>query len=133
MSEYLPYGGFKRLKDVDGFDVNSISEKSPIGYFLEVDLKYPDELQELHNDYPLAPEKLAISSDMLSNYCKKITDKYEIKVSDVKKSISNLGNKTNYVVHYRNLQLYLSLRLKLTKIHRVLKFKQSDWIKEYRF
>ena len=133
MSEYLPYGGFKRLKNVDGFDVNSISEKSPIGYFLEVDLKYPDELQELHNDYPLAPEKLAISSDMFSNYCKKITDKYEIKVSDVKKSISNFGNKTNYVVHYRNLQLYLSLRLKLTKIHRVLKFKQSDWIKEYRF
>ena len=116
MSEYLPYGGFKRLKNVDGFDVNSISEKSPIGYFLEVDLKYPDELQELHNDYPLAPEKLAISSDMLSNYCKKITDKYEIKVSDVKKSISNLGNKTNYVVHYRNLQLYLSLGMKLTKI-----------------
>ena len=72
MSEYLPYGGFKRLKNVDGFDVNSISEKSPIGYFLEVDLKYPDELQELHNDYPLAPEKLAISSDMLSNYCKKL-------------------------------------------------------------
>ena len=52
MSEYLPYGKFKRLKNVDGFDAMSISEKSPIGYILEVDLEYPDELHELHNDYP---------------------------------------------------------------------------------
>ena len=60
MSEYLPYEGFKWLKNVDKFDVMSINEKSPIGYFLEVDLEYPDELHELHNDYPLAPEKLVI-------------------------------------------------------------------------
>ena len=85
MSEYLPYGGFKWLKNVDEFDVMSVSEKSPIGYFLEVDLKYPNELHELHNDYPLAPEKLAVSCDMLSKYCKKIANKSEIKVGDVKK------------------------------------------------
>ena len=116
MSEYLPYGGFKCLKNIDGFDVDSISEESPIWYFLEADLEYPDKLHELHKDYPLAPDKLAVSSDMLSNYCKKIAHKYEIKVGDVKKLIPNLGNKTNYVVHYRNLQLYLSLGMKLTKI-----------------
>ena len=131
MSEYLPYKEFKWLENVDEFDVNSINEKSDTGYFLEVDLEYPDELHELHNDYPLAPEKLAVSSDMLSKYCKKIADKYEIKVGDVKKLIPNLGNKTKYVLHYRNLQLYLSLGMKLTKIHRVLKFKQSDWMKKY--
>ena len=71
MSEYLPYEGFKWLKNVDKFDVMSINEKSPIGYFLEVDLEYPDELHELHNDFPLAPEKLAVSNDMLAKYCKK--------------------------------------------------------------
>ena len=69
MSEYLPYEGFKWLKNVDKFDVMSINEKSPIGYFLEVDLKYSDELHELHNDYPLAPEILAVSSDMLPKHC----------------------------------------------------------------
>ena len=82
------------MKNVDGFDVNSNSEKSEIGYFLEVDLEYPDELHELHNDYPLAAEKLAVSSDMLSKYCKEIEEKYGIKVGDAKKLIPNLGNKT---------------------------------------
>ena len=85
MSCYLPYCGFKWLKNVDNFDVNSISEKNPIGYIVEVDLEYPaDELHKLHNDYPLAPEKLAIPYDMLSDYCKRIADKYGIKVGDVK-------------------------------------------------
>ena len=93
----------------------SISEKSLIGYLLQIALEYPDELHELHNNYALAPEKLAVSSDMLSKYCKKIADKYEIKVGGVKNLIPNLGNKTNYVVHYRNFQLYLSLEVKLTK------------------
>ena len=57
LSSYLLNGGFKWLKNVDGFDVNSISEKSPISYILEVDVEYSDEVHELHNDYPLAPEK----------------------------------------------------------------------------
>ena len=81
MSEYLPSDGFKWLKNVDEFDVISISVKSPIAYFLEVYLEYPDELHELHNDYPLSPEKFAVSSDTLPNYCKKIADKCEIKVN----------------------------------------------------
>ena len=131
MIEYLPYGGFKWLKNVHGFDVNSVSQKSPVGYFFEVDHEYPDKLHALHNDYLLAPEKRAISYDMLSDYCKKIADKYKIKVGDVKKLTPNLGNKTNYVLHYRDLQLYLFLAMKLTKIHKMLKFKQSDWMKKY--
>ena len=109
MTGYLSCGRFKWLKNVDNFDVNSVSENSPIGYILQIDLEYPDELHLLHNDYPLASEKLAIPYGMLSDYCKKFADKYRIKVNDVKKLIPNLGNKTSYVLHYRNLLLYLSL------------------------
>ena len=72
MSEYLLYEKFEWLENVDKFDVMSINEKSDVGYILEVDLEYPKKLHELHNDYPLAPEKLAVSSDMLSKYCKKL-------------------------------------------------------------
>ena len=131
MIEYLPYSEFEWLKNVDKLDVMSINKKSDVGYILEVDLKYTNELHELHNDYPLAPEKLTVTNHILSNYCKSIADKYEIKVGNAKKLIPNSGNKTKFVVHYRNIQLYLSLGIKLTKIHRVLKFKQSDWIKKY--
>ena len=77
MSQYLLYGGFKWLnqKEIDKFDVNSISENSSNGYILEVDLEYPNELHQLHNDYPLTPEKLEISNDMLSKYCSDIDKK----------------------------------------------------------
>ena len=85
----------------------------------------------MHNDYPLSSEKLAITYDDMLDYCKKVAAKYGITVGDVKKLIRNSGDKTNYVVHLRNLHLYFSLGMKLTKIHRVLKFKQSDWMKKF--
>ena len=115
MSEYLPYSEFEWLKNVDQLDVMSIDKKSDVGYILEVDLEHPNELHELHNDYPLAPEKPAVTNNILSNYCESIADKYEINIGDVKKLIPNLGNKTKYVVHYGNLRLYLSLGMKLTR------------------
>ena len=65
MIQYLPYSGFEWLKNADNFDVNLISENCLIGYILEIEIEYPDELQTLHNDYPLAPEKLAIPYDIL--------------------------------------------------------------------
>ena len=80
-------------EEVDNFDVHLIVENSPIAYILEVDLEYPDELHELHNHYPLAPEKLEISHNMLSNYCSSITNKYDIKIAGVNKLLPNLGNK----------------------------------------
>ena len=94
---------FEWVKKVDGFNVNSINEKSKIGYFLEVDLEYPDELHNLHNDYPLAPEKFVVTNDMLSKYCQNIADEYDKKIGDAKKLIPNLRNKTKYVLHSRNL------------------------------
>ena len=83
-------------------------------------------MHDLHNDYPLAPEKPEISQNMLSKYCFNTANKRGIKIGGVNKLVPNLGSKSKYVVHCRNLQLYLSLGIKLTKIHRILGFKQSD-------
>ena len=95
MSQSLPYGEFDWLteKEINEFCLDSVSENSPIGYILEVDLEYPDELHDLHNDYPLALEKLEITQDMLSEYCSDIADKYRIKVGGVNKLVPNLRNK----------------------------------------
>ena len=133
MSQYLPYSGFKWLnqKEISDFCLNSGSENSSIGYILETDLEYPSELHDLHNDYLLAPEKFEISQKMLSNYCSNFENEYGIKIGGINKLVPNLDNKSKYVVNYRNLQLYLSLGMKLTKVHRILTFKQSDWLKKY--
>ena len=95
MTQYLPYDGFKWLtkKEIDEFDLNLVKENSSMGYILEVDLEYPIKLHDLHNDYPLAPEKLEISQDMLSKYCSDIADKYGIKIGGVNKLVPNLGSK----------------------------------------
>ena len=77
----------------------------------------------MHNDYLLAPEKLEISNNMFSNYCSNIANEYGMKIGGVKKLVSNLGNKSEYVFHYKNLQLYFSLGIKLFKVHKILKFK----------
>ena len=133
MSQYLPCSGFKWLnqKETYKFYVNSIGENSSNEYILEDDLEYPDALHELHNDYPLASEKLKITYYMLSNYCSSISNEYDIKIGGVNKLVPNLDNKSKYVLQYRNLQLYLSLGMKLVTVHRVLKFKKPDWLKKY--
>ena len=80
----------------------------------------------MHNDYTLAQEKLVISQNMLSKYYSNIANGYGIKIGGVNKLDPNLGIKGKYVLHYRNILLYLSLGIKLTKVHRILKSKQSD-------
>ena len=133
MNQPLPISDFDFLtkKEIKNFDLSSVSENSSIGYILEVDFVYPDRLHVIHSDYPLAPEKIEISSAMLSEYCSHIAYKYGINVGGVKKLVPNLGDKVKYIVHYRNLQYYLSLGMKLIKIHRISKFRQSNWLKEY--
>ena len=92
MRNPLPYGEFNWLsvKEINKLDLDSISENSSIGYFLEFDLEYPSKLYDFDNDFPLAPEKLEISSDMLSKYCSDIADKYGINVGGVSKLVPNL-------------------------------------------
>ena len=125
--------GFKFLseEEIRMFDLISIAENSLIGYILEVDLEYPKELDDSHNDHPLCPEKIEVKYDMLSKYYKEIVDWYSIQVGDVKKLIPNLWDKVKHIDHYKNLQYYLSLGVKLVTIHRILKFKQSNWLKSY--
>ena len=92
-----------------------------------MDLEYPDSLHDIHNDYPLAPEKMSITSDMLSSFQR---DNFP-ETSGCEKLVLNLRDKTKYVLHYRNLKLYLQLGMRLTQIHRVLRFQQQPWLKSY--
>ena len=112
MSQYLTYSEFKWLnkKEIEIFDVNSIEENSSIGYILEVDLEYSSELPKMHNDYPLAPEKLEISQNMLSKYCTNIADEYGIKIGGVNKLVPNLVNKSKYVLYYKKSSVVFIIR-----------------------
>ena len=133
MSQYLPTGGFKWMteKQINKINLAQYNEDSNKGLILEVDLEYPKELHNLHNDYPLGPEKVKVTDDMLSGYCKNIQKKFNISTGLVHKLIPTLCDKEKYVLHYRNLQLYLDLGLKVKKVHRVLEFNQSPWLKQY--
>ena len=108
-----------------------IKNNSSAGYVLEVDLGYSQELHVIHNDYPLAPEKINIPKEWLSDYCLKIENVHNITTGTVKKFVPNLMNKNNYVIDYRNLQQCLELGMKVKKIHIILKFKKSDWMRPY--
>ena len=115
MSQKLPVHSFKWMsnKEIENLFNNQIVqvwEKTPC--ILEVDLIYPEELHDLHNDYPLCPERVECDNG-------------------VKKLIPNLRDKNNYVVHYKTLMQYLSLGMKLKKIHRGIKFIEDDFLKPY--
>ena len=133
MSQYLPTGNFKWMSDreIKQIDLGKYKADGKKGLILEVDLEYPQELHDMHNDYPICPEKVKVLNDMLSGYCKKIAEKYKISIGLVSKLIPTLRDKKEYVLHYRNLQLYLDLSLKIKKVHQVLKFDQSTWLKQY--
>ncbi|KAL4108153.1 hypothetical protein QTP88_018399 [Uroleucon formosanum] len=112
MSKYLPTGDFKWVDSLNDFDVMNISDKSCKGYILEVDLHYPKELHDLHSDFPLAPER-------------------HFDNKQLPKLLTTLYDKKKYIIHYETLKLYINLGLKIEKIHRVLEFSQSPWLKVY--
>ena len=124
--------------------MSAIREESSTGYILEVDMDYPKELHDEHNDYPLAPEKLNVTRSMLSDLQSLMYDKFYKQRHNKdptnenipplpihEKLVPNLRNKTNYIVHGLNLKFYIDHGLTITKIHRVLEFQQSAWLKKY--
>jgi len=129
MSQSLPIGEYAWNEEKwDIEKIMKLDNEGETGYIFEVDLEYPKELHDLHNDYPLAPEsRLGELSPLMSQ----IKNEMNIGEATVEKLIPTLYDKKNYVLHYHNLKLYLSLGLKLKKVHNVLQFKQSKWLAPY--
>ena len=133
MSQPLSTGDFKMRYEFEFENeikfLMSIPPDSEMGYTNEVDLYIPENLHDYLSDLPPAPEKMFIPSDKLSPYQKrKLNNKPRSKVD---KLILTLSDKKNYVIHYRLLQLYIKLGVKIIKFHRVISYKQSKWMEPY--
>ncbi len=110
-----------------------LTENDYIGYFIECDLDYPNEIHDAHQEYPLAPERLNMSYERLNETQLKILKRYRITNSGLNctKLVPHLMKHEKYCVHYLNLKFYLEHGMKLVKIHRVMKFIQSAWLAPY--
>ena len=130
----LPSGKFRWMdkNEIEMFDINSINLEGKFGYMLECDLTYPKKLHDLHQNLPLAPEVLEVNFESLSPYAKKalLESDGQKKYKDVK-LMATFQKRENYIVHFKNLKLYLDLGMKLKKIHRILKFRQKEIIAPY--
>ncbi|XP_049769187.1 uncharacterized protein LOC126106833 [Schistocerca cancellata] len=136
MMQHLPVSDFTWIDSktlLDTFDVTTVPDDSDVGYILEVDLEYPENIHDLHSDLPLCPEKILPPSPPppTTTTTTTTTDCNSTKSSAPKKLISTLYDKKNYVIHYRNLKQCLQHKLQLRKIHRILSFKQAPWMKPY--
>ena len=135
MSQPMPIRNFKWLSNDEWkvLDWLNIPDDASIGYILECDLLYPPTLHDLHNEFPLAPEKRYIQSEMLSKTQLRILSHYMVPKSSLKvqKLIPHFLPRKNYVIHYRNLKFYLEQGLQLVQVTKVLQFEQSAWLKPY--
>ena len=134
MKEPLPYRDF-RLMSADELTYNfimSLPSHGSVGCIVECTLAYPQCLHDDHSDYPLAPVKMRIPYDKLSPTAKAICDQHKLKKStNAEKLLATLDTRVNYVLHYRNLQLYLRLGMKLVCLHNGLIFKQAPFLRSY--
>jgi hypothetical protein len=101
------------------------------GCIVKCDLEYPEHLHDLHNDYPLAPERKLVTQDMLSPYAADLQQKLEIGKDTCEKLVPNLMDKHGYVVDIRNLKFYRDHGLIIKQIHSVITFTQERWMKPY--
>ena len=130
MSLYLPTGEFRWVDDRQHL-AKTIAEQpadGPEGFM--VDLEYPENLHKAHNAYPLAPERMVVQKKWMSEYQHNLLGAV-VAPTEVEKLVPNLHNKNLYVLHYRNLQLYMSLGMRLAKVHCALRFDQSPWMQPY--
>ena len=128
MSEYLPYDEIKFEQNVKLEDILNTSDESDIGYFVEVDLKYPDNIKEKTKYFPFAPVNRKINPDNFNEYMKEIKlDTY----TPTKKLICDWSNKKNYLIHYRMLKFYVRHGMIVDKVHEIISFKQSKWLEKY--
>ena len=131
----LPDGKFEWLSESDWQSIDWLTQSpdQDVGYFAECDLDYPDHLHDTHNDYPLAPERLVVETDMLSSAQVEQQSAYDTKGDCMKfgKLIPNLFPKRNYACHYANLRFYMEHGLVLKKVHSVIRFHQSRWLAPY--
>ncbi len=136
MTQKLPMRDFRFLseKEVSQFDIDKVDIDGDKGYLIECSLHYDISLHELHESLPLAPEKRKIKSDELSPFAKRLWSDLNgdaCKKGEVEKLLTTLCDKDHYVLHHRNLKLYLSLGLELKALHRVLEFHQEAYLKPY--
>ncbi len=132
MCDSLPIGGYRWVKDPHLFDIKNVSTSGNTGYILEVDLNYPVHLHNLHNQFPLAPEHRAIPYEDLSPMNQYIHNKCGMKYDSKQiKLLLTLYPKEKYILDYRLLLKYLELGMELLRVHRVLQYKQSPWMKKF--
>ena len=127
MCEPLPIDQFSMVDNLDAFDVTQVADDAEYGYILEIDANIPNRLHGKFNDYPLAPEKIRVTPDMLSPF----QHQHFPTNKSTEKLVPHLGRLEKYVVHYRNLKLYIQLGLEVTQIHRVVRFRQGAWLKSF--
>lgn len=129
----LPLNNFRWLSqtEIDRFDFSQNFDGHK-GYFVECDLHYPKSLHEKHANYPLAAEILEVHYEHLSPYSKRAVFLTEgkKKYKDVK-LMTTFFDRTNYICHIKNLVMYMSLGLKLLKIHKILEFSQKRLFAPY--
>ena len=136
MRQKLPAGEYAWLseEEMSRHDWSKASDDDDYGYIIECDLEYPKHLHDLHNSLPLAPEQREIDYAMLSEYtqyCFKQSKPNNYKKHKAKKLCTTFYDKENYIVHSRNLALYLRLGMKLKKVKRAIRFKQAAWLRSY--